>query len=73
VNNSLEHLRAKKMRVGWLVGVALAVATVVEYYVAVSLARPLVPLAIVALIKAWFIVVYFMHIKQLWTSEEGGH
>ncbi len=67
---NLEQLRAQKMRVGWLVGAGLAVATVVEYFIAVELARPLVPLAIVALIKAWLIAVYFMHIKQLWSSEE---
>lgn len=70
---NLEQLRREKLRLGWLVALGLAVATVVEYVVAVELARPLVPLAIVALIKAWLIVTYFMHITQLWSGEEGGH
>lgn len=70
---NLEQLRAQKLRVGWLVAFGLAVATVAEYFVAVELAQPLVPLAIIALIKAWLIVTYFMHLPQLWSGEEGGH
>ncbi len=69
----MEALRAKKMRLGWLVGGGLAVLTVLEFIVAISMAEPLAPLAIIAVLKAWLILQYFMHISQLWSEEEGGH
>lgn len=57
------------MATGRTVFIGLAVLTITEYVVAVSLtAVPL--LFVLALAKAWLIVVYFMHIGQL---REGSH
>jgi len=53
----------------------LAVLTVVEYLVAVSVDSSQVLvlfLAPVALVKAWLILQYFMHAPRLWRGE-GGH
>lgn len=56
--------RGKAVATGRSVFVALAVLTVAEYVIAVSISA--VPLLLVlALAKGWLIVVYFMHIGQL--------
>jgi hypothetical protein len=60
-------------RRGMNVFLVLAVLTVVEYVVAVSLDS--VPLLVTlltaaALGKCWAIAVYFMHITRLWRGEE---
>ena len=68
--------KAAKLRLGWIVGIGLAVLTVVEYIIAVSLhSNLLLYLVVIALLKAWLIVQYFMHIGQLWHGheEEGEH
>lgn len=57
--------RTRAMLVGRNVFILLAVLTVVEYAVAVSLDSALILLFVVATAKAWLIVVYFMHIRQL--------
>lgn len=60
-----------RMRTGYVVFGALAVATVVEYLVAISgMTGSLLLLAAIALAKAWLIVDYFMHIRAL--REERG-
>lgn len=51
----------------------LAVLTIVEYVFAIVLDAPaalVVILFSVAVIKAWFIVMYFMHLPLLWQGEE---
>lgn len=53
----------------------LAVFTIVEYIVAVSLdsSQALVLfLTPVAIVKAWLILQYFMHLPKVWRGE-GGH
>ncbi len=53
----------------------LAVLTLVEYSIAVSLgssAGLLVLLSSIALVKAWLIVTYFMHLPLVW-RKDGGH
>jgi cytochrome c oxidase subunit IV len=53
----------------------LAVLTLVEYFIAVGVdARMLlvVLLSVVALLKAWLIVQYFMHLPKVW-QPDGGH
>jgi cytochrome c oxidase subunit IV len=53
----------------------LAVLTVVEYLIAITLASPsglLVLLSVAALVKAWLIVTYFMHLPMVWRND-GGH
>jgi heme/copper-type cytochrome/quinol oxidase subunit 4 len=51
----------------------LAVLTVAEYFIAVSMdniALLIVMLTAMALGKCWAIAVYFMHISRLWRGEE---
>lgn len=61
--------RGKAIATGRSVFIGLAVLTIAEYVVAVSItAVPL--LFVLALGKGWLIVVYFMHIGQL---REGSH
>ncbi len=52
----------------------LAVLTLAEYGVAVALAASTVALVVlltaVALLKAWMIVMYFMHVARVWQGEE---
>jgi caa(3)-type oxidase subunit IV len=56
--------RGKAIATGRTVFIGLAVLTIAEYVVAVS--TRVVPLILIlALAKAWLIVVYFMHIGQL--------
>ena len=70
----MEKKKAQKLRLGWIVIGALAVFTGIEYWVAVTLrSNLLLLLSVIALIKAWLIVQYFMHVGQLWHGEEGEH
>lgn len=57
-------------RRGVIVLIVLAVLTAIEYYVALLPTTATAALFIIALIKAWAILQYFMHISTLW-SEEG--
>lgn len=67
----MEAKKAAKLRLGWIVIGGLAVLTAVEYWVAVAIhSNPLPYLAVIALIKAWLIIQYFMHVTQLWRKEE---
>lgn len=60
-----------RMRTGYVVFAALAVATVVEYLVAISgVTGSLIILVVIALAKGWLIVDYFMHVRAL--REEAG-
>lgn len=52
--------------------IALAILTLVEFYIAINLENPAVPLFIIALVKAGLIVQFFMHIYRLWREEEHG-
>lgn len=66
---------AAGQRRGLVVFLALAVLTVVEYVVAVSLTSTPVLVTLLALAagaKAWAIAVYFMHVSRLWRGE-GAH
>ena len=60
-----------KMRLGLAVFGALVVIEIVEYAVGVTLRGGAWPyLAILAVVGAWPIVYYFMHILQLWRPKE---
>lgn len=64
---------ATAQRRGLTVFVALAVLTVIEYFIAVSLdsTQALVALlAVAAVAKCWAITQYFMHVYRLWRGEE---
>jgi hypothetical protein len=68
-----EREEAGAARLGWLVFAALAVLTAVEYIVAAEVGRNLVPLLVIAVVKASAIAWYFMHIVALWRAPEEGH
>lgn len=64
------NLRAR-LRVGFVVFGVLVAIEVTEYIVGVTMRGGAWPLlGILALIGAWPIVRYFMHIKQLWRPRE---
>jgi heme/copper-type cytochrome/quinol oxidase subunit 4 len=56
------------VRLGLIVFAVLAVLTVVEYLIAVSLDKNIVILAVMAVAKALLIVYYFMHVVRAWAS-----
>ncbi len=59
-----------KVMLGWQLAVALAVLTVIEYIVAVSLDDPLIWLLPFVVAKAALIMEYFMHFSALWGKGE---
>jgi cytochrome c oxidase subunit IV len=64
----MNEKKAAAYRLGLITLVILAVLTIVEYFVAVSL-ESLVLLFIIAVVKAAVIVQNFMHIARLWREE----
>ncbi len=58
------------LRIGWLVFLGLAVLTVVEFIVAITVTSNLPFLIVFALMKAGLIMYYFMHLLRLWRGEE---
>ena len=67
-----EERQGRQMRTGLNVIFALAILTAIEFAVAVYLDIGVnVLLAIIAVIKAWLILDYFMHmLKNLGSSED---
>ena len=60
------------------VGAALFVFTAIEYVIATTDDLPVfssnvLPLVVIAIVKAALIVNYYMHISSIWTTEEDGH
>jgi len=67
----MDNKKSAALMQGVFVFIALAVLTVIEYFVGVS--TDLVGLIFVLLlIKAALVVYFFMHISRLFSSEEGG-
>ncbi|MBI3957583.1 MAG: cytochrome C oxidase subunit IV family protein [Chloroflexi bacterium] len=56
-------------RTGYFVAIVLAVVTVVEFYIALTFNNFAI-MILLGLVKAYFVVNYFMHIKSLWSEEE---
>lgn len=56
---------------GLLIVLALAVLTLIEFWVAVNL-QSAVFLLLIAAIKVILVIWFFMHVKRLWAAE-GGH
>lgn len=57
---------AARVRVGWWVFAGLAALTGFEFVISASVPSAFPYLAVTALVKAGLIVVYFMHVTQLW-------
>ena len=60
-----------RLKTGWVVAAILTILTLLEYWVAVAVTGNLIWLIVIAAIKGWLILQYFMHIQDLW--KEGGH
>ncbi|PJF43973.1 MAG: hypothetical protein CUN55_06400 [Phototrophicales bacterium] len=67
---------------GYALSIAIAVAlfalTFLEYFVATTDDLPifssnLIPLVVIALVKAALIINYYMHITRIWSLNEDGH
>jgi len=56
-------------RSGYVVAIILAILTIVEYYIATHF-NSFAIMMLLGLVKAYFVVNYFMHIKTLWSEEE---
>lgn len=65
----MSEAKTNAYRRGLITFLALMVLTIIEYFVAISLASPTVLLFIIALIKAALIVQVFMHVSRLWRGE----
>lgn len=63
--------RSAAYRVSVTVAIVLAVITIVEYYLALITSSAII-MFLIGLLKAYAIVVYFMHVARLW-SPEGAH
>lgn len=61
--------KSAAFRLIFLVFVALAVLTGIEYFVSITIGST-VFLVLIALIKAGLIVQFYMHIYRLWREEE---
>ncbi len=59
-------------RRGWLVLLVLALLTIVELYIAIQL-QSITILFVILLIKAAIIAQNFMHISEVFASEETAH
>ncbi len=55
---------------GWVVFIGLAVLTIVEYLLAITIDANLPILIVLAIAKAVLIVHYFMHVARLWFGDE---
>lgn len=53
------------MRSGFATFAGLAALTAIEYVIAVTVDRALLPLIPIAAVKGWLILDRFMHIRQL--------
>lgn len=61
---------------GMRVIIALAVLTIIEFAVAVMLPREYgvnLLLAVIAIVKAWFVLDYFMHLFNVWRRSDESH
>ena len=61
---------ARAVRTGWVIFLALALATLVEYIIAVTLEANLPIIIAIAVVKAGLIGWYFMHIVRAWSGGE---
>jgi heme/copper-type cytochrome/quinol oxidase subunit 4 len=58
------------MRIGWIVFGVLAALTAVEVWVSLSVTPSLPYLVVTSLAKASLIVIYFMHVSEVWHRGE---
>ena len=68
----MHRTKSAAFRLIFTIAVILGALSVIEYYVGIHLPSTVL-LFLLALIKAWLVVHFYMHISRLWSSEEGGH
>ena len=56
-------------RSGYIIAIILAVVTGVEFYLATHFNNFAI-MMLLGIVKAYFVINYFMHIKSLWSEEE---
>jgi heme/copper-type cytochrome/quinol oxidase subunit 4 len=61
------------VKLGLIVIVMLGILTGIEYVAAHEISPNLIPLVLMAQVKAALILWYFMHIKRVSTSSTEGH
>jgi hypothetical protein len=61
---------ARRLRVGWWVFGALAVLTGIEFWLSTAVRSALPYLVLTATIKAGLIMIYFMHVRQIWGARK---
>lgn len=66
----MSEKRSAAYRLSVMVGVVLAILTIVEYFAAIYMPSTVV-LFLLALFKAVAVLNYFMHVSRLWRQEEG--
>jgi caa(3)-type oxidase subunit IV len=66
----VEDKKRAAYRQGILVGLGLAVLTIVEFIISQIPGNLAVFLMLISVIKAAIIVQYFMHVYRLWRAEE---
>ena len=67
-----ERKKSAAMRTGWIVFGLLAALTAFEIWVSSSLTPSLPYLAVTSFAKAALIVIYFMHISEVWHGGGSG-
>ena len=55
----------KATKKGVIAALLLAVLTIVEYFVAISVEQPLLPLLPFVIVKGWIILDAFMHVRAV--------
>jgi len=67
----MDNKKSAALREGVLVFLVLAVLTAIEYVIGVSVGTTW--LLLLAVVKAVLVATYYMHIRRVLSSEEGGH
>jgi hypothetical protein len=66
---AIDHDALKKAtRKGVIAAVLLAVLTIIEYFVAINVEEPLLPLLPFVIVKGWIILDAFMHVRAVFHS-----
>ena len=60
----------KATKKGVIAAVLLAVLTIIEYFVAIGVEEPLLPLLPFVVIKGWIILDAFMHVRAVFHDGE---
>lgn len=68
----MEKAKKSEFLRGIYVFITLAVLTAAEYLLATN-NIPVIVLVVIGILKAAAVIVYFMHVKRAFSSEEGGH